>query len=735
MSIKQLRGYIGQINIAGEIDDDKLTELGQRVKRQYDEDFETMTDWIQSVENGIDLMKQEWHPKSTPWQGASNYKDPLLTEASIRFGDRASLELLRGKDLVAFEVVGRDSTGQKKALGERICEAMNYQINHDMSDWRTDQERLFYTLPNTGCLFKKTIYDPIEEKAESHIIQFPDFVVNQATKTMLDCRSFSHVLDVSYNDAIVKIRSGRWLEIDLVSYNNEDQQDGDKGSNEAERVESAMDNPCKFIEQQCYFDLDGDGYEEPYIVTIQESTCKVVRVVARFDERSIKVKYDGRVMDLRKALVLAGNREVMAFGGSSAVDLLGISIPEVDPDKVMELMKIVPFQQITKYGFIPAIDGTFLDLGYAHLLGAIVQSINTSTNQLTDRGTLNNVGGGFLSKEFRKEMGINRMRIGQWIKTEVPADKLATGIFANPTQEPSKTLYALNEKMQARGQQFLAVADVSGQINAQTAPTTALAIIQEGMIPTSALFKRILRAETNEFNVLLRLNQRTFDKAKYQMILDDPAADADADFGADGLDIVPTANAEMSSKMQRTQVAALQLDQFDRILQTGGNPVPVLKDYFENIGSDILEQIYPEEGSMSPAEQKQLEGMKQAQETANQIQQAQLDILKREQDRLDAETRGKLEKIGQEVKSMQVDILKTIATAMKTMEEAESENLKNQVTTYTANLQAKLDEVLAIGAIQNVGLIPQSFAQPPAGNISGPIQGMASPSGYGPVIR
>jgi hypothetical protein len=138
---------------------------------------------------------------------------------------------------------------------------------------------------------------------------------------------------------------------------------------------------------------------------------------------------------------------------------------------------------------------------------------------------------------------------------------------------------------------------------------------------------------------------------------------------------------------------------------------------------------------MSPAEQKQLEGMKQAQETANQIQQAQLDILKREQDRLDAETRGKLEKIGQEVKSMQVDILKTIATAMKTMEEAESENLKNQVTTYTANLQAKLDEVLAIGAIQNVGLIPQSFAQPPAGNISGPVQGMATPSGYGPVIR
>jgi hypothetical protein len=57
-----------------------------------------MTDWLDAVKNGIDLMRQEYHTRSTPWEGASNYKDPILTEASLRFGDKATLELLKNKN-------------------------------------------------------------------------------------------------------------------------------------------------------------------------------------------------------------------------------------------------------------------------------------------------------------------------------------------------------------------------------------------------------------------------------------------------------------------------------------------------------------------------------------------------------------------------------------------------------------------------------------------------------------
>jgi chaperonin GroES len=699
MSIKKLTGYIGEANISEELDDETLTAIGARVHRQYSEDLDTMSDWMQSVENGVDLMKQEWESKSTPWEGASNYKDPLLTQASIQFGDKAVLELLRGKDLISSEVVGRDPQGEKKARSERVVEVMNYQVNHGMKRWRKKQERLFYTLPNIGCAFKKMVYDPVEEVTESYIIQYPDFVVNQATDDMDDCRSFSQVLDFTRNDINEKVRSGLWADIEQDVASDNDKQ-GDKGGNEAEGVIYSMDNPESFIEQQTFYDIDGDGYEEPYIVTIHKSSRKVVRVVPRYDERSIIVRVDGEAMPLPEAMQRREEAEKQSFGGERILALMNLTPPEVNPDE-MELLKIVPFQHITKYGFIPASDGTFLDLGYFHLLGAITQAINTSTNQLTDRATLNNIGGGLLSKEFRKSMGISRLKTGEYIKTEVPADKFQKGVLPNPTGEPSPTLMALNEQMRMKGGEVLATSDIGNQVTAQTAPMTALAIIQEGMISTSALFKRILDAESNEFQILFRINGRTFDDLKYQTILDDPTANAQADFNAEGIDIIPTANAEMSSKMQRIQVAGLEMDVFDRVLQTGGNPVPIIKNYFESIGSTIMDQIYPDEGSMSPAELEQMKKMQEGQDLQNQIQQQQLQILQREQDRLDADTQAKIEKVGTEIEKLQADVIKTLADAAKSGEEAETESLNNQISIYTQQMRMRTDELQSIGRTVN----------------------------------
>lgn len=735
MSIKQLQSYVGMTNIAEEIDDETLTALGQRVSRQFKEDKTSMEDWVESVDKARDLMKQEWNFKSKPWEGASNYKDPMLTQASIQFGDKATLELLRSKDLISSEVIGRDQSGEKKERSERVTEFMNYQVNHDMNDWRGEQERVFYILPNDGCLFKKAVNDPIEKISESHVIQFPDFVVNQATKSMNQCRSFSHILDISANEYEVRVRSKLWLDIDLYKpTESKDKIDkkGDEGSNEEQGVIDAIDNDQKFIEQQTFFDLDEDDYEEPYIVTFHESSKKVVRIVARFDEKSIKVNLNDKVLELPEAVQAAAVAEVEQFGGEEAMKDLALNPPEIDVD-TLKLLKIVPFQHITKYGFFNAPDGTFLNLGYSHLLGAMTQSINCTTNQLHDRGTLNNIGGGLLSKEFRKTMGINMLKQGQFTKTEVPADKMSKGIFVNPITEPSQTLFALNQRKEERAQQFMAITDNSGKINAQTAPTTALAIIQEASIATSALFGRILKAESHEFQVLFRINQRTVDQGKYAEILDDEQANAQIDFNTEGMDIVPTANAEQSSKMQRIQVATIEVEQIPMVLQTGGNPIPIAKGFFDAIGSDKIDQIYPEEGNLSPEDKEKIAAMTKAQETANEleqsklaVQQMQLQILSREQDRLDRDTDAKVQKNGveaqkiiEEIEKVRAEIVETYSKAALNGEKAETENLNNQITTYTANLQTILTDILGATNDRSVTQNPLVGGVP---NLPGTIQ-------------
>lgn len=714
MSIKSLIDNIGSVNLAEDMDESLLTTVGSRVKRQYEEDVASMSDWMTAVEKGIELMKQEYSGKSYPWEGASNYKDPILTEASTVFGDKASLELLRSKDLVSAAVIGRDPTGEKKAICARISEAMNYQVNYDMDGWRDDQERMFYCLPVVGSVFKKVVYDPLEKKCESVVVNYPDFAVNQATKSMSRCRSFSHILEFTANEVMERVRCGKWIDPEPQDVVNGEDKEGDKGGNETEGVIDNADNPEKFIEQHTFFDLDDDGYEEPYIITIKLSSCKVVRILPRYDERSIIIEADGEYLPALEVIEREQAALVQDFGGAETVALLGLQVPEIDPDKY-KLVKIEPFQNIVKYGFITSPDNTFLDLGYSHLLGALTMNINTTTNQINDRTTLNILGGGWLAKEFRIKQGFMRFRMGEYKQTEVPAEKLAKGIFPQPLQEPSQTAYQMRTDMQARANGFLAVVDVSGKIQANTAPTTALAIIQEAIIPTTALFKRILSAESREFQILFRINQRTFPKDKYQKILDDAQADPQVDFNYDTLDIMPTANAEMSSKMHRIQTATLEMEQIPLILQMGGNPVPIVKNFFDAIGSELVDEIFPEEGSLSPADQKARDQMLKAQEQANQIAELQLQILTREQDRLDLKTAEEINKIKAEVKKLGAELIETLANAAKLGEEAESESTKNQISMYTAQLQSITGAIEALGAMNDRALQIPQFT-PPAGN-------------------
>jgi chaperonin GroES len=675
MSIKKLIDQIDELNIAESLDETTLFEIASRVKRQFDEDQASMEDWSKTVDEGIKLMKQEWQPKTTPWQGASNYKDPILTEASVKFGDRAKLELLRSDDLVTYRIKGRDFP-EKKAAAERVCEAMNYQISCEMPTWRQDQEKLFYSLPNYGSVFKKLVYDPIDEKTDAVVICYPDFAVNQATSSMDECRSFSHVLDFTRNQCVERINSGLWLEYMPVGEMDDENRDGDEGGNEAESVVHANDNPEKFIEQQCFLDLDDDGYEEPYIVTISHKSCKVVRIVARYDLTSVFVNMDGNAVRLDEALEIRQAQREERMGGQYLMGLIGLEPQEEKYD--MDIIRIEPFQNVSHYGFIPSPDGTFLHLGYSHLLGALNSAINTHTNQLTDAGTLENLSGGFLSDEFRQTVGLQSWKAGEWKKTKVPADKLAKGIFPKPATPPSQTLYNLLKDNTARAQGYLAVLDVSGQLTAQTAPTTALAMVQEAAIPTSAILSRILDAESKEFEILFRINRFTFDPEKYSQIVGEPA-DPSQDF-SDDFYIVPTANAELSSKTQKIQSALVGIEQLPNVIQLGGDAVALVKNYYDAIDPSLTELVFPDE--IPEGHQQQLDQMIQAQNQANQLEQFRLQLLEREQNRLDAETQNEIQtdqaKVSIDDMEAQAKIMKDVASALKMITDAEAQSVESE---------------------------------------------------------
>lgn len=764
-------------NIANDLDESKLASIAIDVLRRAQQDLDSMKDWCDSVDKGLDLCKAEFAPKSEPWDGAANYKTTLLTEASNNFGNRASVELMRDPELVKAQIVGlrtlrnvidkkqnevatlqeqlepimqhvkelqqqggdldpeiqkqiddvkaaiAEKVGvikAKKAImkeeqerADRVTEFLNWQINVNMPEWRKDQKRLMYSLPNVGSIFKKTYYDSSKGRCVSDIINYPDFIVNQSTVCIDDARSFTHVLSVSKSKCVENIKAGLWRDCELFC----DDALGDEMSNEDNGADAAIRNDDCFYEQYCWADLDDDGLDEPYIVTVHKQSAQVLRVVARFDYDDIIVKFGDMkpspLLDAQKARAAKILADAKELGTTpelpDALDLSGYKIIRIEACSI-----------ITKYGFIPSPDGSFLDVGFFHVIGSTALGVNKVTNDLLNAGTLANNQMGMTAKGFRKRQGDFKFKMGQLMATEIPPEQLQNSIYMLNFKEPSATLFQLNESMKASAGSFSANVDQGGQIQSNTAPTTALAMLQESLIPHTAHLSLITDSMSNEFSILFELNGDYLDDDEYRAVCGDDEAIVEDDFSEDGLSVVCSANPELSSRSQRMMLADAEMAQIPTVMQAGGNAIPIIKNYFARIGTSNIDEIFPNEAEMSPADRQARDQLKASQDQANnlqeqqnKIQELQVQLLTRAEDRKDAEFKLKQQEALTELDQKMEEVRKTQAETLLILEQAETEQTKNKISIYTTH-SAELDKAEAALQYQpSPDLIAQQAAAQP----------------------
>ncbi len=763
MSLKQLLSYVGKKNIAGDIDKAELGRIGIDVIETAQRDEQTMEDWKKCVDHGIELCKQEFAPKTESMPNGANFKTDILTSAANAFGNKAIVELMRDPNLAKTSIIGSETIKnvidrklsevqrlrsdlepimgqieQAKAqeidvadleeaakkisediaktesevkakkqelriLGDRsdrVGVLMNWQVNHDVPNWREDMEALFYVIPLEGTKFRKSFYDDTLGCNVSSTIKYPDFIINQQTESMEKCLSFVHIMNFSKSEYEARVQSGIWSEIDLYTENDK----GDAGSNEAECAKTSDENCNKFYEQYGWLDLDEDGVDEPYIITVHVNTQKVVRVAARFAEDTIYTSFeDGRPMPFLKAQ----RQRIKKIKAEAEEFNIKPVFPEPDDVDGYKVVRVMPRGVITKYGLIPSFDGTFLDIGFYHILGATVMGVNKTVNDLLDSGTIYNQNGGVVSSDFKlKTNGEVTIGNGRWNVSELKAAQLSQGGMQPwPVKEPSQVLFALNEKLEGQARMFSNSVDAGGQIQANTAPTTALALLQESLIQDSAHMARIIRSIGKEISILFELTKDYFSQEDYVKVTGDDDASIELDFDIDGLSITCGVNPEMSSRMQRMMLAQAELEQFDRVVQSGGNPIPIIKNYFKRIGTENLDEIFPNESEMSPEEKAQMQQMQQLQQQANQMAEAQLkltqlqtELLQRGEDRKDKEAMVGIQETLAKITGLLEDARNTRADTVLKQEQAETEHTQNQISKYTA-VSSELDKAeKALGA-------------------------------------
>lgn len=657
--------FIPKANIADMFDDNTLMEVGRNVVEGYDVDLGSMEEWSSFVEHGLKLVKQEKTSKSTPWENASNFKSPTLMQAALKFSDRASTELLRQEDVVKTAVIGNDPDGQKADQAERVAEYSNYQINVEMNEWRDEHEKLLYQLPYDGTVFKKTFFDQRLGRPVSNVIVYPNFVVNNDADSISRLRRFSEIFELSKNEVIERQRQGLWLGVD-ISF-------GDESEDDQTDSQAESDKFTTFIEQQGFFDLDGDGYEEPYTFVVQHTTNQVVRITPRFEPSDVLIKDE----ENRRAAKLS--------------DLLGADgLPKTSGDR--EVVRIKQVNTITKYGFLRDPEGGFLDVGYSYILGALTAGINATTNQLVDAGTLANRQGGWLAKGFRRKMGNSSFKPGEWKQTGIAAQDLRNGVVPLPVKEPSATLFALMQFMISSSQELSASADLTQSLGANAPATTTLALVQEQQQSAGAIILRIYRAMSQEFKKLFELNSKFLDPQEYQEVLDNPEANFAEDFNIRRMNIVPVANPEISSKIQRIQQAQAELSQIEMVAQVGGNARIIVKNFYESIGAQNVDEIFPNEDPQQQLQRLLAENQELVELISGEVErndllaQAQADAAERDEDRKDAETESRLNK-------EESEIAKNESATILNLEKAETEDVNNSISSYTAELNLDNQEL------------------------------------------
>lgn len=522
----ELDRLLATTNIAEELDDELLEKIGEDVVIGYKRDLESKSQWDISVDAWIKLAAQVKEPRNWPWPNAANVKYPLLSTAAMQFAARAypSLVPADGK-VVQMKVVGLDQQGQKALKAQRLADHMNYQLLVDMPDWEEEMDKLLVQLPIMGCLFKKTYFDDITKNNCSRLLGPKDLVVNYWAASLESAHRVTEILSLTKNQVKEYVNAGLFLDIELEDPTNNETRPAtiDVHGGQMPSVVDAS-TPYVFLEQHTYWDLDDDGYDEPYVITVEEKSKKVFRVVARWDSDGIHSNDDG------------------------------------------ELVYITPVEYYTKYSFIPNPDGGFYDIGFGHLLGPLNESANTIINQLIDAGTLNNLQSGFIGKGLRLKLGEQRFQPGEWKAVNATGDDIKKQIFPLPLKEPSETLFKLLSLIIESSEKLASVAEIFvGKMPGQNTPaTTTMASIEQSMKLFTAIYKRIYRSQTKEFKKVFRLNglyPENLEKAQH--ILDQPLTIEDYD--SKSYDVCPTADPTAVSSTQKL----LKAEGLMQVLQLG----------------------------------------------------------------------------------------------------------------------------------------------------------------------
>lgn len=572
-------------NLTDKFSKEDLDRIGVCMEEQYERDVQSRDRWEQRMENALDLAMQLQKDKTWPWAGCSNVNFPLVTIAAMQFHARAYPAIVNGRNVVSCRVIGDDPQGVEQARADKVAKFMSYQLLEEDSCWEEELDRSLLNIAIIGCGFTKTHHTG--GQAVSEYVQAKDLVLDYYAKSVEGCAFKTHVFDLYRNDVYTRMANGVYRDCrDDAWFTGDAQRETDRATAREDRRSGqnepspSYDTPFLIREHHCWLDLDCDGYAEPYIVTTEDGSGEVLRIVCRFDREE-----------------------------------------DIERNTRKEIVRIHANEYFTKRPFIPSPDGAIYDIGFGVLLGPLNESVNSAINQLFDAATLANTAGGFLGRGAKIRGGQVEFRPFGWNRVDATGDDLRKNIVPLEVREPSAVMFNLLNLLIEYTNRISGSTDMmTGNNPGQNTPAeTSRAMIEQGQKIYSAIYKRIWRSLKWEFKKLYQIN------ALYLPVSlrfgDSGDTIAREDFSGSARGIVPAADPTISS--DGAMFARAQLLKQAAATNPGYDVDAVERLFLSTLGFTDSKLIYPgldAKGPAGPTEKVQIQMLK------NEIAQQQLQL-------------------------------------------------------------------------------------------------------------
>jgi hypothetical protein len=469
-------------NVAEQLDEDERRTLANDLMELIGVDETSMGEWLGEAKSFLDSVEADRGnetPQNREQEGSGEEPPPsteMMLSAVIQFSAKATGALLGEPGLVKTSEPG----------GEGLASWVSSELRTKDPNWVLDTDPLVVHLGVTGLSWRMRDFEDDEKEFTSHFLPCTDVIINKNVRSVERAPRITWQYERYPYEIERSIQRGHWIDYEPLFEDNDPQA------------------PKRFYQTDLWLDLDSDGIDEPWTITIsRDDMAEVVKIKPRWSKKT--------VVDTKEALYFN------------------------------------PIRRFYPYKLFPNPKGGFFPIGFGKLLNRaesasdrlLASIIDTAESESENGGVM---GGSQFGMPDKIELKGNRV-------TGIPTDgrPLSDAFSPFPVKSVSPGSVQILEKLMTLGDRLAGTLNVMENAPASMSATLAKGIIDDGTQIQSAAHRRLVASMTQEFREFVRMADA------YDMLPDGISA-------SDGNGVAVTADPQLATEMQRSALASVFME-------------------------------------------------------------------------------------------------------------------------------------------------------------------------------